>query len=188
MSDVHIAAVVLAGGTSRRFGTDKLEVDLDGRSLLDRAVSGLPTDWTVIVVGPQRTLSRPVTLVREDPPGAGPAAGLVAGAAAALLAGASTVVTLPGDAPNGGLAARELLARLHGPDRPEAVVGTDVEEVDQPLNLAVTGTALQRLAGWPDPAGQSARRLLAALEPLCRLSLPEQLTIDVDTPADLRRL
>ncbi len=183
-----VAAVVLAGGTSRRFGSDKLAAAVDGQTLLARAVSGLPADWTVIVVGPQRSVSRPVTVVREEPSGAGPAAGLVAGASAAVAAGASTVVSLPGDAPNGGLAARELVARLTAPDRPEAVVGVDADGVDQPLHLAVTGTALQRTVSWPDPAGRSARRLLAALEPLCRLPLPGRLIVDVDTPDDLRRI
>lgn len=188
MAEAVIAAVVLAGGTSRRFGTDKLAAEIDGRSLLDRAVSGLPADWLVIIVGPERPLGRACRFVREDPPGGGPGAALITGVTEAALAGAAAVVTLPGDAPNGGTAAGELVARLYAPDHPEAVVAVDAAGVEQPLQLAVRGAALDRLVARPDTSGLRARALLTALEPFCRLPLAAELTLDVDTPDDLRRV
>ena len=40
----RVAAVVLAGGESRRFGTDKLAAVVDGLPLLDRAVAALSAE------------------------------------------------------------------------------------------------------------------------------------------------
>ena len=76
--------VVLAGGESRRFGSDKLAADLDGRTLLDATLASVPAGLPVVVVGPARPVRRDVRFVREDPPGGGPAAALVAGLTAAL--------------------------------------------------------------------------------------------------------
>ncbi|MCW2809679.1 MAG: hypothetical protein JWP61_137, partial [Friedmanniella sp.] len=111
-------AVVLAGGTSRRFGQDKLAVVLaDGRgavdgTLVDRVLSRLPADYRVVVVGPERPTAGPVTFVRERPVGGGPAAGLVAGLVEALRTEPDLVVVLPGDAPASGTGAVRLAARL----------------------------------------------------------------------------
>ena len=75
------SVVVLAGGGSVRFGTDKLAEPLgapDGPTVLDALITSLPP-VDVVVVGPERTSPRPVRWVLEDPPGGGPAAALVAG-------------------------------------------------------------------------------------------------------------
>ena len=74
-----LAAVVLAGGESRRFGADKLSADLDGETLLERVVSALPHEAVVYVVGPIRPLGRPVTWLREEPAGGALGAGGVFG-------------------------------------------------------------------------------------------------------------
>ena len=76
-SDVTV--VVLAGGTSRRFGSDKLAAPLGGSTVLDTVLGSLPPEWPVVVVGPPRECRRPVTWTREDPPGGGPLAGVAAG-------------------------------------------------------------------------------------------------------------
>jgi molybdopterin-guanine dinucleotide biosynthesis protein A len=71
--------IVLAGGAGRRLGgVDKAALQIGDRSLLDRALAacaGRPT----VVVGPPRQLPAGVLAAREDPPGGGPAAGVVAG-------------------------------------------------------------------------------------------------------------
>ena len=79
-----VVAVVLAGGESRRFGSDKLAAALDQQTLLDHTLAALPEEFAVIVVGPERPTTRSVRFTREQPPGGGPAAGLVAGVRAAL--------------------------------------------------------------------------------------------------------
>lgn len=186
------AAVVLAGGGSKRFGSDKLLATLDGAPLLQHAVADLPPDWQLIIVGPPRPVPRPAEFVREDPPGGGPAAGLVAGARAAVAAGATMIITLPGDAPYGSAAALVLAERLaDAPGRVVAVVATDQDGVDQPLQFAVRGRALERLCATDDAHGSSARRMLddlAAAGEVVRLPLPPALTADVDRPEDLATL
>ena len=183
-----VVAVVLAGGASRRFGTDKLAADLDARTLLDHTLAGLPEAYAVIVVGPQRRLTRPVTFAREQPPGGGPTAGLVAGLRAALDSGPDAIVVLPGDAPAAGHAAPTLLAALA--DQDAAAVAVDAAGRVQPLQLALRPRAaaqLIALAGPGEGAGQSARRLLAGLDPPPRpVTLGPTALFDIDTPAALQ--
>lgn len=77
------AAIVLAGGTARRLGGQpKPELRLGGRRLLDRVLEAVADADPRIVVGPATDLPRDVRLVREEPAGGGPVAGLAAGLAA----------------------------------------------------------------------------------------------------------
>ena len=181
--------VVLAGGGSRRFGRDKLEAELDGRSLLDVTLASVPADLPVVVVGPERRVGRAVRFVREDPPGGGPAAALVAGLATALEAGAETISTLPGDAPAAGSAVPVLLSALAGVD---LVVAHGADGQVFPLQLAATATGARRLvaAAGPDRgAGASVRRLLESLDPApTRVVLAPVALQDVDTEEDLTRV
>lgn len=176
--------VVLAGGASRRFGRDKLSADLDGRSLLDATLTSVPADLPVVVVGPERELARVVTVVREDPPGGGPAAGLVTGLRTALSAGADLVVTLPGDAPRAGSAVPVLLAALDGGSDLAVAVGADGQLF--PLQLACTRAGAGRfLEAAGDGAGLSVRRVLEPLDPV-RVLVDRDALRDVDRPDDLR--
>jgi len=186
----RVAAIVLAGGRSRRFGSDKLAAPLGGLALIEHAIGTLPADWIVIMVGPPRPLAsdRKIITVREKPPGSGPAAALVTGFNTALEHGAERVVTLPGDAPGGGLAAVRLIDALAGAGPDAAMGGVDPGGVEQPLQLALTGEPLRRLARRADVIDLSARRLLANLGDYRRLPLATDLVADVDTPDDLARL
>ena len=177
---------MLAGGGSRRFGADKLAAEIGGRPLLEHALDGLPAGATVAVVGPTRPLSRSVVVVREDPPGGGPAAGLITGLIWALGTGAAAIVTLPGDAPAAGRAAALLLVEL---DRQggEAVVGVDGSGRDQVPQRALRPAAARRLievAGPDRGHDQSVRRLVSALAP-GRLTLSAELSRDIDTADQL---
>ena len=182
------AAVVLAGGASRRFGTDKLAVVVDGAALLDQALAGLPGDAQVFVVGPARPTARPVTFLRENPPGGGPTAAMVTGLRAALATHSAEIVVLPGDAPHAGQAAVALLA-ARGPHPAAAVVATDGEGFEQPLQLALgraAARALVEAAGAEQGHGASARALVLRLDPpVERYRLPAEGHWDIDTPAQL---
>jgi molybdopterin-guanine dinucleotide biosynthesis protein A len=90
-------AVVLAGGSGRRLGgVDKPALRVGERSLLDRVLAAVTDAGSVVVVGPERATERPVTWVREDPPGGGPVAALAVGLP---LVTAERVAVLAADLP-----------------------------------------------------------------------------------------
>jgi molybdenum cofactor guanylyltransferase len=196
-------AVVLAGGASRRFGSDKLEAVLDELTLLEHAIHGLPPAARLVLAGPDRDgleTDRPITYVREDPPGGGPAAAIVAGLRAVLEAGPAdgaaaalddVILVLPGDTPEAGEAAALLLRRLRMDPQALAVVGVDAAGREQPLQLALRTSAAQRLieaAGPEAGRGLSARAIVRVLDSdLRRVPLSEDQHADIDTPADLDR-
>ncbi len=190
-------AVVLAGGESRRFGSDKLEAPLGSMRLLERSISELPADAALILVGPVReellAAGRSVAYVREDPPRGGPAAAMIAGLAF-VVAGASygdLVAVLPGDTPAAGRAAEFLLSALRADPVAVGTVGVDEEGHEQPLQLALTRSAAERLivaAGPERGSGASARALITTLgDGLRPVILPPDLHADIDTTADLDR-
>jgi molybdopterin-guanine dinucleotide biosynthesis protein A len=76
----ELGGIVLTGGSAVRFqGADKASIELAGATLLEHVLSALAEVDDVVVVGDEVGTSRPVTFVREDPAGGGPAAGLLAG-------------------------------------------------------------------------------------------------------------
>lgn len=187
MGERHAAAIVLAGGRGRRLGgVDKPALRIGDRTLLGialAAVAGAPA----IVVGPERDLPTGVRVVREDPPGSGPAAAIAAGLAALpVLTDHDLVVILAADLPAIDAATVRHLCAGVG-ERNGAV-------------LVDAGGRRQWLAGvwrhWPlvdavrrrtDWSGRSVRELLGPLEPV-ELTGHEAATADVDTPDDWQRL
>ena len=191
---------MLAGGASRRFGSDKLEARLAGTRLLDLTLRALAGAADIVVVGPPRDLEplgleplglgplRQVRFVREEPPGGGPAAALVAGIRHALDLGAEVIVTLPGDAPGAGQAVAPLVAALQAHPGDVAVVGVDPDGRQQTLQLALRPQAAMALitAAGPDAgSGGSARALVATLDPPARpVGLSAEQCRDIDTTGD----
>ncbi len=75
-----IGGIVLTGGSAARFqGADKASIEVAGLTLLEHVLGALAEIPEVVVVGDEVVTSRPVGFLREDPPGGGPAAGLLAG-------------------------------------------------------------------------------------------------------------
>lgn len=148
-----ITAIVLAGGASSRFGSDKLAAIIDGRPLLAHAVerAGAAADQVVVVLAPDAPmppLPEAVVIARDDVAHQGPLAGLVAGLAATRT---EIAVVLGGDMPRLDPAVLRLLAdTIAQPDGPDAAV----LEADPPTALPMA----VRVA----PALAAARRLLAA--------------------------
>jgi molybdenum cofactor guanylyltransferase len=76
------SGLILAGGSSRRMGSDKAALRLGGRTLLDRTISVLESVADeVLVVGPRHHApsASKVRLVQDDVPNAGPLGGLLTG-------------------------------------------------------------------------------------------------------------
>ena len=167
----RVAAVVLAGGRSSRFGRDKLAEPIGGRPMLEHVIERLRRVTSEIVVvtatGAMPDIASDVDLVRDDAPFEGPLAGLAVGLRA-LDPGVERVIVVGGDMPTIVPAVLDrLLASL---DRREAAVLAD-DERERPLPLAV-----RRSAG-----AQAADRLLDDGERRLR-ALLGRLDVDVISP------
>lgn len=184
-----LAAIVIAGGEARRFGADKLALrDVDGRSLLDVTVTGVAeVADTVIVVGPERELSRPVIWAREEPPGGGPCAALIAGLAC-VPDDATHVAVLAGDAPAGGAAVTALRQVI---DDAAAAVLTDPSGREQPMTAVYAVAPLRAaVASYGDGRDMSIRQVLDDLRPQTVVAIIDQwsASADIDLPEDAGRL
>ncbi len=137
--DAHeaVTGVIVAGGKSTRFGSDKASAVVAGRTLLEWVVRGVAPSCTALVVVraagqqlPPFEATIPVTVVDDQYHEKGPLAGLVSGLAAATtpLAFAASC-----DVP---LVRAELVAGLASVAAQHDVVVPHVEGFPQPL-LAV---------------------------------------------------
>lgn len=144
----RLSGLVLAGGQSRRMGTDKAVMVRDGERLVDRAVRELTTvcDEVLLAPGQHRALhvlgTRPVA---DAEAGVGPLGGLIGGLEAA---GNPLVAVLAVDHPD---ASAEVLVALAAVWDGEAAVVPEVDGQVQPLH-----------AVWSREAAADLRRLLAA--------------------------
>lgn len=194
------AAIVLAGGTSSRFGSDKLAAELRGRPVLEHALRAAAAIASpiVLVVGPDDPvpslppdLGADVVLARDAVAHQGPLAGLAAGLAA-LPHGGDVAIVVAGDMPTLVPAVLELLAGVLASDPSLGAVCLEAEPAS-PLPAAVR----------PSIAGPAATSLLeadrrsllgliaavpTAIVPAVdwRVIDPDGVTLrDVDTPEDL---
>lgn len=182
-----LAAVVLSGGRGARLGgADKASIELGGSTLLERALAALEGVPDVVVVGPQTPTSRPVTFTSEEPPGGGPAAGLLAGVRA-LAPPTTWVMVLAVDMP---LVDPGTVRRLAAAARSDGAVLVDPDGRAQPLCAVYSVAAIQRAAtssATPSGHALAMRELVGCLD-LQRVPATGDEAHDVDTPADLAHL
>lgn len=183
------AAVILAGGRGRRLGgADKPALVVGGRSLLQIALDAVGPVRTV-VVGPPRPLPPGVLTAREEPPGSGPAAGVVAGLRALRPDPGTAVLLLAADQPGVTASLVDSLAAAvpaAARGRPRGVVAVDPGGRRQYLlGIFPAGPLWNRCLGrdW------SGGRLGDLLDPLVgvELTVDADAAADIDTPADLAR-
>ena len=191
------AAIVLAGGASRRFGRDKLAEPIDGRPLLEHAIAAvrpLITDLVVVVApGDDRELPADARRVHDPVAHEGPLAGVAAGLAA-LDAATERVIVLGGDMPSASppvLAA--LLGRLDDAALDAAWLADD-EGIQRPLPLALRRAPALARASALLAAGD--RRLRALPQGLAAVTVDGEAwraldpggrtLVDIDEPADVR--
>lgn len=140
------AALLLTGGASRRFGSPKALVAIEGTSLADRLAAALTAVASpVLEVGPGYSHLESIC---EQPPGSGPLAALSAGLDALAARGASGrhALVVAVDLPSVDVAVLEYL-RDH--DTAQAVVPR------------VAGVAQPLCARYPPKTAEVARDLLS---------------------------
>jgi len=182
------AAVVLTGGTAARMdGIDKAALELDGASLLDRALAATADAGEVVVVGEPVPTTRPVTWTREQPAGGGPAAGVLAGIDA-LREPPELVAVLAVDMPR---VTAQTFGRLTAAleDDADGALLVDDGGRRQLLCGVYRLSALQqaRPRAREDDHGLPVRRLLEPLHLVEVAALADEAR-DVDTWEDLREL
>jgi molybdopterin-guanine dinucleotide biosynthesis protein A len=190
-----VAVIVLTGGGSTRMGEHKPALDVGGRPIIARildAVAGL----LVVVVGDAAGVPEGVAVVREEPPGGGPVAGVAAGFAALTSRyGAEPaperpdlerVVLLAGDLPFvTRVGVEALVAALDAQPDADTALAADADGQVNWLCAAWRANVLgERLAALDEPAGTSMRRLNAGARQV-QVRDDAGWSVDVDTPADL---
>ena len=184
-----VGGIVLTGGSGVRLGgADKAGVEVGGGTLLEHALDALAGTDEVVVVGPPVATSRPVTFRREDPPGGGPAAGVLAGLCG-FVRRPRLVVVLAVDMP---LVTRATVGRLLSAATGDGSILVDPGGRRQYLCAAYSPDALERqrrgvAAGGEDQTGHGLpmRRLVAGLA-LAEVPAVGDEAVDVDTRADLK--
>jgi molybdopterin-guanine dinucleotide biosynthesis protein A len=188
------SGIVLAGGRSSRFGSDKLLTDWDGKPLVEHAIAavGKVCQEVIVVTGPEHfslvaRLSGHV--VEDQQPFQGPLVGARSGLQAAAL---PIALVVGGDMPTLVPAVlRLLLERLAASDADAAILGSAATR--QALPLAVRrAPGLDRAQGLLGDGERSLQSLVEALgavtidESIWRLLDPDAATLrDIDRPADL---
>jgi len=191
-----VTGIVLAGGRSSRFGSDKLVAELDGRPLLHHALEAVATvaAQIVVVAAPGIEPSIPVDLasrvrvVHDPEPFGGPLVGLMA---ALSVVDRSIVLVVGGDMPQLVPAVLSRLVATVGPDRRAVLLEVPGRLQPLPMALDVAAALAARMAIL-DRGGRSLRELLRELGAVSIpapvwLSLdPGGVTIvDIDRPGDL---
>jgi molybdopterin-guanine dinucleotide biosynthesis protein A len=198
MTGHGVSGIVLAGGRSSRFGSDKLAADIDGRRLLDLAIEALAavSDEVLVLLSPgdDRVLPSSTATLRRvvDPERhGGPLVGLLAGLE---VADQPIVVVAGGDMPSLSRAVleamiRRLVASAPGTDAIILAARGDRPPLPAVLRTGASTDVARRLVG------DGERRLRSLFERLPTRALdeaewrpldPDGATLrDIDRPADL---
>jgi molybdopterin-guanine dinucleotide biosynthesis protein A len=180
-----LGGVVLSGGAAVRLeGADKASMEVGGATLLEHVVGALAEVPEVVVVGPEVATSRRLTFLREDPPGGGPAAGLLAGLHGFARA-PRHVVVLAVDLP---LVTTATVRRLlHAAEEDGAMLVDEGGRRQYLCAVYRTDALLAAAPPYGEPSGLSMRALVAGLI-LGEVPALAGEARDVDTWQDLREV
>lgn len=212
MNTKSLNAIVLSGGTSSRFGSDKASAKINGQTLLELLITNLLAEGLeeIVVVGPKVVLNlgktlevaAKITFVREAPEFGGPVAAI---AAAISEIQSEQVAIFATDMPFAPKFLPALKARLDAKleskldSKLESKLAGDVALIvdsqgfAQPLaalyQSAPLKEALSELAKINGVSGQSMKRLIIDLKqvlvPLHETQLNPDYLLDIDTPQAL---
>jgi molybdenum cofactor guanylyltransferase len=176
-------AILLTGGSARRLGgRDKPALAVGGVPIAARVAAAVADAGRLIVVGPCPDGVPADVVTREDPPGGGPVAGVIAGLSQVER---DRVAVLAGDLP---FVTAATVRRLRE-SRADVALLVDSDGRDQQL-CAVWRTEALRAAINGFGAGSSMRAVLAAASRVERLAVPADGPppwFDCDTEDDLAR-
>lgn len=176
-------AVILAGGRGSRLGgVSKADLLVGGVRLLDRVLAAASGASSIVVVG-RTTVPEGVGLTMEEPPGSGPAAGLIAGLDA-IESPAPRTLVLACDLPDaaGAVAALHAAAEAH-PDAEALCVRNRDGGPEWLLGLYSTAALRRAEADYGDPRNRSVRGMLGPLAPVL-VDAGDARGHDLDTWAD----
>jgi molybdopterin-guanine dinucleotide biosynthesis protein A len=170
---VTVLGAVLAGGESRRFGSDKLTARLGERTLLDHAIAWLTARTDAVVVCGRDTAG--ITGLADLPaPGLGPLGGLAAALHHAHRHGHATVLTIPGDTPDLPEDLAERLAEIGAPAfvRGCPVIGLWPSSCATNLIERLARDEDRSMRGW---ARTIDARALTLADPIPNVNFPDDL-------------
>lgn len=156
-------AIIVAGGRGSRLGgVVKADLQVGGQRLLDRVLLAARHAQQRIVVG-MVDVPDGVRQIVEDPPGSGPAAGLVAGLDA-IAEPAEWTLVLACDLPGAEEAVPHLLrTAMAGGDADGHCLGSDDGTPQWLLGIHRSDSLRRAAADYGDPRQRSVRGLLASL-------------------------
>jgi molybdopterin-guanine dinucleotide biosynthesis protein A len=186
-SSAPLAAIVLAGGASRRMGRDKATMEFSGRTFVEQAVTTLAARCSPIfvVAAPGQPLpALDADVLRDDVRGVGPLLATAIGLRAAADAGVERAFVCAVDMP---YLTVDLIDELVGPS---VRLGADVvlpwDGRDHYL-AGVYRTALASRAEAMVASGERTMRALVDSVDTQRVVMPEQRSLtNVNAPSDLR--
>ena len=178
------SALILTGGTSNRFGSDKSEARLDGMALIDFLISSIPKAVPIVVVGPDRDkFPDGIDVIQEIPRGGGPVAGIGAGLP---LIQTEYVAILATDMPFSAALIPFLFEKLS--NDADGINVIDQEGIQQPFSgVYRVSSLLNVLQGFDPLINNSMRALLLKLkiEKINLIVENSYFLTDIDTQADL---
>ncbi len=160
MQSKNASVIVLSGGTSRRFGRDKSQAKIAGKSLIALILESIPSEFKIVIVGQDPKIeSSQYQCVLEEPIGGGPLAGFKAG----LDASESELVALIAtDMPFASGLVLHLINSIRVHD--DAVMYVDAKGFKQPLAAVYRSKSVKRaLADMGQLDGKSMRELVSHL-------------------------
>ena len=168
-----LLGAVLAGGESRRFGSDKLAARLGERTLLDHAIAWLAARTDAVVVC-GRDAAGTMGLTDLPAPGLGPLGGLAAALDHARRHGHATVLTIPGDTPDLPVDLAERLAEIGAPVfvRGCPVIGLWPSSCADMLIEHLMQSEDRSMRGW---ARTIDARALTLADPIPNVNFPDDL-------------
>ncbi len=180
---LNFDAIIVAGGRGSRLGgVSKADLQVGGQRLLDRVLLAARHARQRIVVG-LVDVPDGVRQIVEDPPGSGPAAGLVAGLEA-IPESAEWTLVLACDLPGAEKAVPQLLrAALDGGDADGHCLGAEDGTPQWLLGIHRSEALRRAAADYGDPRQRSVRGLLAPLR-LNVIADVAEVGKDVDTWGD----